>query len=88
MAQVRKWKTVDTSYLFPGELLHIDFAFWDLISRHGFSAMRVAIYANTCKLWLFCTASKKAPLHILRWIFSNLRREYEAHICCCSYFSF
>jgi hypothetical protein len=26
-------------------------------------------------LWIFCTASKKPPVHIFRWFFSNLRRE-------------
>jgi hypothetical protein len=26
-------------------------------------------------MWMFCTYSKKPPIHILRWFFTNLRRE-------------
>jgi hypothetical protein len=56
-------------------LLHIDFAFWDVPSRRGFTTMLVIIDNKTSKLWVFCTASNTIPLHILRWFFSNLRRE-------------
>jgi hypothetical protein len=64
MTQVRKGKTVDTSTLQPGELLHIDFAFWDVLSHRGFNAALMIIDTNTRFLWLFCTASKKLPVHI------------------------
>jgi hypothetical protein len=77
MTQVRKGKTMDTTDLRPGEVLHLDFAFWDIPSHRGFTAMLVAIDAKTRKLWLFCTASKNAPIHILWWLFSNLRREHK-----------
>jgi hypothetical protein len=75
MTQVPKGKIVDTGSLSQGELLHIDFAFWYISSRRGFTSMLVIIDAKTRKLWVFCTAIKKPPLHILRWLFSSLLRE-------------
>jgi hypothetical protein len=75
MTQVRKGKTVDTSSFATGELFHIDFEFWDTLSRRGFTVMIITIDAKTRNLWLFCTTSKKPPIHILRWFFSNLRCE-------------
>jgi hypothetical protein len=73
--QVRKGKTVDTPPLSPGDLLHIDFAFWYVTSHRGFTAILMVVDAKTRMLWLFCKSIKKPPLHILRWLFSNLRRE-------------
>jgi hypothetical protein len=40
--------------------------------------MLVSIDAKTRKLWIFCTASKKAPIHILWWLLSNIRCEHNA----------
>jgi hypothetical protein len=75
LPQFRKGKTVSTAKLQPGELLHMDFAFWDILSRRNFTAVLTIVDACTRMLWLFCTASKKPPVHILRWFFANLRRE-------------
>jgi hypothetical protein len=66
MTHIHKGKTIDTGSLSQGTLLHIDFAFLGVPSRRGFTAMLVIIDAKTRKLWVFCTASKKPPLHILR----------------------
>jgi hypothetical protein len=41
----------------------------------------VTIDAKTQKLWLLCTASKKPLIHILRWLFSNLRPEGRTIAC-------
>jgi hypothetical protein len=68
MTQAIKGKTANRSNLKSGELLHMDFAFWDVLSQ------LMIIYATTRMLWLFCTASKNPPLHIRRWFFTNLRR--------------
>jgi hypothetical protein len=59
----------------PGELLHMDFSFWDILSHHNFTAVLAIVDATTCMLWLFCTASKKPPIHIIWWFFANLRRD-------------
>jgi hypothetical protein len=75
MTREIKGKTCDTAALAPGALLHMDFAFWDVVSHRGFTAMLTIIDANTRTLWLFCTSSKKPPIHIVRWFFTKLRRE-------------
>jgi hypothetical protein len=66
-------KTVSTDTLKPGKLLHMDFAFWDIFSRHMFTAMLTIVDAKTRMLWIFCTPRKNPPLHILKWLFPNLR---------------
>jgi hypothetical protein len=73
--QFCKGKTSSTDNLTPGELLHTDFAFWDITSRRMCTDVLTIIYAKTRMLWLFCTSSKKPPVHILRWFFANLCRE-------------
>jgi hypothetical protein len=67
--------STDNLNLNPGELLHMDFAFWDIPSRRMFTAVLAIIDAETRMLWIFCTSIKKPPIHILLWLFDNLRRE-------------
>jgi hypothetical protein len=83
LPQFRKGKTASTDNLKPGELLHMDLAFWHSISDRMLTAVLNIIDAKTRMLWLFCTSSKKPPIHILRWFFTNLRREKRtlANIC-------
>jgi hypothetical protein len=75
MTQTQKGKTVHAESLGLAELLHIDFALCDTVSHRGFHAILMIIDAKSRTLWLFCTASKKPPLHILQWFFANLRRD-------------
>jgi hypothetical protein len=75
MTREIKGKSCDIAALSPGALLHMDFAFWDVVSHRGFTAMLTIIDAKTRTLWLFCTSSKKPPIHIVRWFFIQLRRE-------------
>jgi len=70
-----KGKTINTEALHPGELLHIDFGFWDIPSHRGFTSMLLIIDAKTRMLWLFCSSTKRAPLSTLRYFFSILQRE-------------
>ena len=39
MTTINKGTTVDTSNLQPGELVHMDFAFYNINSIHGFTSM-------------------------------------------------
>jgi hypothetical protein len=73
MTREIKGKTYDTAALAPGALLHMDFAFWDVVSHRGFTAMLTIIDAKTRTLWLFCTSRKKPLIHIVRWFFTQLR---------------
>jgi hypothetical protein len=78
LPQFHKGKTLSMATLKPGELLHMDFEFWDIVSRRLFTAMLTIVDAKTRMLWIFCTSSKKPPIHILKWFFANLRREPRA----------
>jgi hypothetical protein len=73
-----KGKTTNTDMLRPGELLHIDFGFWDLTSHRGFTTMLLIIDAKTRMLWLFCSSTKRAPLSTLEYFFTILHRENKA----------
>jgi hypothetical protein len=68
-------KTVPTDNLQSGESINMDFSFWNIISHHGFSTVLTIVDAYSRFLWVFCTSSKKSPIHILRWFIANLRQE-------------
>ncbi len=70
-----KGKTLDTSHLTCGEYLHIDFSFWNIPSIRHFTGMLVIIDASTRMLWLFCTSSKRPPMHIISYFFDILQKE-------------
>jgi hypothetical protein len=59
----------------PGELLHMDFAFLDILFYRNFTAILTIVDACMQMIWIFCTVHKKPPIHVLRWFFANLRRE-------------
>ncbi len=70
-----KGRTLDTSTLPRGALLHIDFAFWDVTSLRGFTSMLCIIDAQTRMLWVFCTASKGPPIHIIDYLLDMLLKD-------------
>jgi hypothetical protein len=70
-----KGPTASTAHLLPGQLLHLDFGFWDIPSHHGFTSMLLIIDVKTRMLWLLCTANKRPPLKILDYFLSTLRKE-------------
>jgi hypothetical protein len=75
LPQFKKGKTICTKAMAPGECLHMDFTFWDIISRRNFTTVLTIVDAASRMIWLFFTASKKPPLHILRWFFANQCQE-------------
>jgi hypothetical protein len=70
-----KGKTLDTSHLSREEYLHMDFSFWSTPSIRHFTRMLVIIDAHTRMLWLFCTSSKRPPMHIIFYFFDILIKE-------------
>jgi len=58
-----------------GQLLHLDFSFWDQSSYRGFTSLLSIIDGKDRMLWNFPTASKRPPLTILDYFFSLLRHE-------------
>jgi hypothetical protein len=66
---------MSTDHLSKGEYLHMDFAFWDVLSLWHFNSMLVIVDAKTRMLWLFCTSSKRAPMHIIEYFLNAISRE-------------
>lgn len=58
-----------------GQLLHIDFSFWNIPSIRGFTSLLSIIDGKDCMLWNFPTTSKRAPLSILDFFFTMLERD-------------
>ena len=69
---IKKVPIVDTSRLHPRELVHMEFAFYNVTSIRGFTFMIIVVCANTRILWAFPTASKRAPLRIIHFILTTL----------------
>ncbi len=58
-----------------GQLLHVDFSFWNLVSIRGFTSLLSVIGGKDRMLWNFPTASKRCPLQILDYLFAMLQNE-------------
>jgi hypothetical protein len=58
-----------------GQLLHLDFSFWNITSIRGFSSLLSIIDGKDRMLWNFPTASKSAPISILEYFFNMLEKE-------------
>ena len=56
-----KITTVDTTNLKPGELIQIDFDFYNVTSVCGFTSMLTIVCAKTRLIWVFTTTSKQSP---------------------------
>jgi hypothetical protein len=65
-------KFFDTSLLCRGQLLHLDFSFWDKVSLRGFTSVLSIIDAKTRMLWVFCTATKRPPLAVFDYFLHML----------------
>ena len=81
MTTFTKVTTVDTTKLQPGELIHVDLVFYNLTSICGFSSMITVVCSNTRMLWVFPTASKWAPVRIIRFILKTLKINNTHKIC-------
>ena len=75
---INKDTTVDISNLQPGELIYMDFAFYNVTSIRGFASMLIFFCANTIMIWVFPTASKRAPVRIIRFILTTLMNDQRS----------
>jgi hypothetical protein len=64
-----------------GQLLQLDFSFWNVTSICGFSSLLSVIDGKDHMLWVFPTASKGHPLDILDYIFTMLQRDGVTILC-------
>jgi len=68
-------KATSYSLTTRGQLLHLDFSFWNITSIRGFSSLLSIIDGKDRMLWNFPTASKSAPISILEYFFNMLEKE-------------
>ena len=67
-----KRTTADTNNLQPGELIHIDFAFYNVTSIPGFTSISTVVCTKTIMIWVFPIASWLSPVHIIHFILTTL----------------
>ena len=79
MTTFHKGTTVDKTNLQTGEIIHMDFAFYNVTSTPVFIYILPVVCENTIMLWLFPTAYKRAHVHIIRFILTTLNN--EQHTC-------
>ena len=53
----------------------MDFVFYNITYIRGFTSMLIVVCAKTIMLWVFPTASKRAHVHIIRFILITLTNE-------------
>ena len=73
MTTFPKGTTVDTSNLQPGEFIHMEFSFYNVISIRGFTSMITVVYKNTIMLWIFPNVYKIDHVRIILFILTTLK---------------
>jgi len=66
--------TVSTEHLRPGQQVHMDFSFFNVISVRGMVAILSIVDAKTRYLWVFPMRSRRPPLDICWYFTEQLRR--------------
>ena len=62
------------SMLRPGQMLQMDFGFYNVKSVRGFSSFLSVDCVQTKYSFAFCTRRKRSPIDIIRWILSTLSK--------------
>ena len=70
-----KGTTIGTANLQQGELIHVDFASYNVTSICGFTFMKTVVCAKTIMICLLPTASKQSPVCIIHFIITTLNNE-------------
>ena len=63
-----KEKTVEKTKLQPGELIHMQFAFYNVTYIRGSISVITIVYSKNILLWVFPIESKPFPVCIMRFI--------------------
>ena len=75
MKNLLKGTTVDTNNLQSGELIHMEFAFYNMTSIRGLTYMLTVVCIKTRMLWVFPTVSKQSPVFIIHFILTTYKNE-------------
>ena len=74
-----KGTTIHTNNLQPGEIIHMEFDLYNMTSIRGFTSMITVVCAKTIMIWVFHTASKRDPVHIICFIPTILKNEQHPY---------
>jgi hypothetical protein len=66
---------VDTTELRKGVRIHADYAIFNVESCRGFKSALLVTEAVTRRKWGFPTRSRSPPVHIMRWLVNNMRKQ-------------
>ena len=75
MTNVNKGTIFDTINLQPGELIHMEFSFYNVTSISGFISMLTVVCAKTIIIWVFRTAPKRSSFRIILFILTTMNNE-------------
>ena len=81
MTTFSKGKTVDTNNLQPGELIHMNFAFYNVTFVRGFTSVLTVLCAKTIMLWVFHISYKRYHVYIICFIIITLKNEQNSCKC-------
>ena len=74
-----KGTTIHTNNLQPGEIIHMDFDFYNVTPIRGFTSMITVVCAKTLMIWVFHNASKRDPVHIIFFILTTFKNEQHLY---------
>ena len=72
MTNFPKGTTFDTTNIQKGQVIHLDFASYDVTSIRGFTSILTIVCTNTRIIWVFNNVSKISPVFIIRLILTTL----------------
>ena len=73
--KITRGPTIDVSKIFPGSMLQIDFAFFNVEIIRGFTSTFVAICSDTSNPFVFLPRSKHPPLYTLKFLITISRNQ-------------
>ena len=72
-----KGTTVDTINIQPGEHIHMDFAFYNVIYINGFTYMLIVVCKKTGMTWVLPHSSKRSSICIIRFILTAFKNKQQ-----------
>ena len=78
MTTLPEGTTIDTTHFQRGELIHMDFVFYNVTSIRGFNSILTVNCSKTISLWISPDASRQDHIHIIRFILTTLKNEQHS----------
>lgn len=75
LPKLRRNPSQSTAHLKPGEMLQMDFSFFNKQSIRGFTSYLSCLCVATKYSFKFCTRYKRAPVDIIKWIIQTINNQ-------------